>query len=194
MVHLSRYAGTGLDPGDGKSPGFCLECWLMAFPNPPSVLLAAFSRLLSRRYPLPYRLPLLCLLCADETSRVQLTLSVVSLHLQTLRREDAKKGRCAWDHAHPPALLLPGRHRASVVGKVPVELRFLLSTLLLDMKHDATDCFMRDTICCCHGTERLFLPHHTMYYCRPVGSGNSVVRVFRPWSSMLDKRRVASLN
>jgi hypothetical protein len=37
--------------------------------------------------------------------------------------------------------------------------------------------------------------HYTMYYCRPVGSGNTVVRVFRPWSSVLDnnRRRVASL-
>ena len=56
---------------------------------------------------------------------------------------DARKGRCAGgDHPHPQALLLPGRYRASVVGKVTAHLRFVLYTLLLDMKHDATDRFM----------------------------------------------------
>jgi hypothetical protein len=49
---------------------------------------------------------------------------------------------CRGDHTHPRALLLPGHHRASVVGTVPVQLSFLLSTLLLDRKHDATDRFM----------------------------------------------------
>jgi hypothetical protein len=64
---------------------------------------------------------------------------------------------------HPQALLLQGHHRASVVGKVPVQLHFLLSTLLLDMKHDATDRFIRDTIFCCYCAERFLLLHHTMY-------------------------------
>jgi len=32
-----------------------------------------------------------------------------------------------------------------------------------------------------------------MYDYRPKFSGNTVVRVFWPWSSVLDKRRVASL-
>jgi len=105
------------------------------------------------------------LLCADETSSAQGTICVLSLHLLTLRREDARKGRGAGgDHAHPQALLLPGRHRASVGGKVPVELRFWLPTLLLDMKHDATDRFMRDTIRCCYGTERFLQLYHTLHH------------------------------
>jgi hypothetical protein len=52
---------------------------------------------------------------------------------------------------------------------------------------------MRDTICGCDGSERFFLLQHTMYYCRPKFSRNTVVRVFRPWSSVLEKRTVASL-
>ena len=30
------------------------------------------------------------------------------------------------------------------------------------MKHDATDGFVRDTICGCYGAERFFLLHHTI--------------------------------
>src|SRR5947209_6891783 len=68
-----------------------------------------------------------------------------------------------------------------------------MSTLLLDMKQHATDRFMRDAKCCCNGTERFLLLHHTMYYCWPKFSGNTIVRIFRPWSLMLEKRRVGSL-
>jgi hypothetical protein len=46
------------------------------------------------------------------------------------------------DKVSLPALLLPERHRASAVGTVPVSLRVLLSTLLLDIKDDAMDRFM----------------------------------------------------
>ena len=72
-------------------------------------------------------------------------------------------------------------------------LHFLLSTLLLDMEHDATDRFMRDTICCCYGAERFLLLHHTVNDHRPVFRGNTVCRVFRSWSSVLDNWRIASL-
>jgi hypothetical protein len=70
----------------------------------------------------------------------------------------------------------------------------LLSTLLMNMKHDATDRFMRDSIRGCYCAERFLLLHHTMNDHRPVFSGETVVRVFRPWSSVLDQRRVTSLN
>jgi hypothetical protein len=80
-------------------------------------------------------------------------------------------------------------------GLIPVDvsLSFLLSKLLMNMKNDATDRFMRDSIRGCYCAERLLLLHHTMHYCRPVFSGNTVFRVFRPWSPVLDSRRVASL-
>jgi hypothetical protein len=92
-----------------------------------------------------------------------------------------------------PALLLPRHHRASVVGAVTAPLSFLLSISILDMEHDATDRFMRNTICCCYGAERFPQLHHTMYDCRPKFSGNTIVRIFRSCSSMLEKRRVGSL-
>jgi len=94
MVHASRHAGTRVVPDDG-TPCFCPLYRCRACANPPSVLLAAFSRPLFRCYPLSYRPPLLCLLCADETSSAQWTICVPSLLLQTLRGEDARKGRCA---------------------------------------------------------------------------------------------------
>jgi hypothetical protein len=97
------------------------------------------------------------------------------------------------DHSHPQALVLPGHHRASVVGTGTAQLRFLLFTLLVDMKHDATDRFMRDTVGCCHYTERLFLVHHTMHYCRPVFSRNTVIRVFWPWSPFANNRKRAGV-
>jgi hypothetical protein len=65
---------------------------------------------------------------------------------------------------------------------------------LLSMKKDATDRFVRDAIGCCHSAEGFFLIHHTLHDCGPVFSGNTVFRVFRPWSSVLEKRKVASLN
>ena len=52
---------------------------------------------------------------------------------------------------------------------------------------------MRDAIRGCYCAERFLPLHHTMYYCWPVFSGNAIFWVFRPWSSVLDKRRVASL-
>jgi hypothetical protein len=117
-----------------------------------------------------------------------------SLHLQTLCREVARKGRGAGvDHAHVQALLPPGCHRASVVGTVPGPLRFLLSALLMHMKKKATDRFMRDSIGGCYGAQRFLLLQHTLHHHRPVLSGNSGLRVFRPRSSVLEKRRIASL-
>jgi hypothetical protein len=89
--------------------------------------------------------------------------------------------------------VLSGQHHLSVIGTVTVQLRFLLFTLLLDMKHDATDRFMRDSIRCCYSAKWFLLLHHTLYDCRPKFSGNSIVQMFRSWSSVLEKRRVASL-
>jgi len=79
---------------------------------------------------------------------------------------------------------LPGRHRASAVGNVPVQLR-----IFLDMKYDATDRFMRDTIRGCYGAERFLLLYHTIYNSRPVFSRNTIVRVFWPWSPFANNRR-----
>jgi hypothetical protein len=143
--------------------------------------IAAFSRHLSRCYPLSYRLPLLHWLCADDLISAQWTVCVPSRPLQTLRREYERKGRCAGrDHAHLQALVLPGYHSASVEGTVTAQLRFLLSRLFLDMKHDATDRFMRDTKLLCNRTKWFVVLHHTMHDHLPVFRGNSVVRVFSP--------------
>jgi hypothetical protein len=73
------------------------------------------------------------------------------------------------------------------------QLRSFLSLPFLDMKHDATDRFMRDAICGCYSAGRFFLLHHTLHDGLPQVSGNTVVRLFRPWSSALEKRRVPTL-
>src|SRR6266566_1350975 len=62
---------------------------------------------------------------------------------------------------------LSGHHRASV-GAGPVPLRFLLSTLLLRMKQDTADRFMRDPIRGCHFSQRFLLLHHTLPHRRPL--------------------------
>ena len=48
------------------------------------------------------------------------------------------------------------------------QLRSLLSMLFVNMKHDAADRFMRDSICGCYGAERFFLLHHTLHDGRPL--------------------------
>ena len=63
-----------------------------------------------------------------------------------------------------------------------------------DMTYDAAYRFMRDVICGCYGAERFFLLHHTLHDGRPQVSGNTIVRMFRPRSSALEKRRVPTLN
>jgi hypothetical protein len=92
MVHVSRYAGTRAVPGDEKPPRFCLHCKCRAFANLRAALLAAFSRPTSRCYPWSYRPPLLRLCCTDGTSSAQRTISIVSLHIQTVHGEDARTG------------------------------------------------------------------------------------------------------
>jgi len=77
---------------------------------------------------------------------------------------------------------------------VTAQLSFLLSTLLLNMKDNATDRFMRDTILGCYGAEQFLLLYHTLYDCRPEFSWNTEFRMFRSWSSVLNKRWVVSLN
>ncbi len=110
MVHVSHSAGTCVVPGDGKPPHFCLECRCIVCVNPRSVRLAAFSRPRSRCSPLLYRPPLLCLLCADETSSAQRTSSILSLHMQILHREDAR------EHAASGGQVIPLEgHQASRV-------------------------------------------------------------------------------
>jgi hypothetical protein len=69
----------------------------------------------------------------------------------------------------------------------------LLSTLLLDMKYDATDRFMRDTILLSNPTKWFVVLHHAMHDHRPVFRGNTIFRV--PWSlsAFANKRRRAGV-
>jgi hypothetical protein len=194
-VHVSRYAGTRGILGDGKLLRFCQECRWRACANPRSILLAVFSRPLSRCFPLVYCPLVLCLWWTDETSSTRWTLCLPTLNLQTRLGEETRKGRGAGgDHVHLSALLLPERHRASVREKGPVPLRFLLSMRLLPMKKKATDRFRRDTIRGCHGAKRFLLFHHTLQHRRPLGSGKTVCRLLWSWSPMLDHSRRASLS
>ena len=48
---------------------------------------------------------------------------------------------------------------------VTAQLRFLLSTLLLDMKNNTTDRFMRDSIYGCYYAEWFFLLYYTLHHC-----------------------------
>src|SRR2546425_12194944 len=76
---------------------------------------------------------------------------------------------------------------------VTAQLRFLLSTLLLDMKDDATDRLMRDTILLCNSTKWFVVLHHAMHDHRPVFNRNTVFRLFRPWSPFTNNRRRAGI-
>jgi hypothetical protein len=65
---------------------------------------------------------------------------------------------------------------------------------LLSMKKETTDRFRRDAIGRRHCAQRFLLIHDTMHDCGPVFSGKTVFRMFGPWSSVLEKRKAASLN
>jgi hypothetical protein len=73
------------------------------------------------------------------------------------------------------------------------QLSFLLSTLLLDMEHDATDRFMRDTIPLCNSTKGFVVLYHALNDHRPVFSGKTVVRVCWTWSPCANNRRRAGV-
>ena len=133
-------------------------------------------RHLSRCRPLPYRLPLLDYLCADEISGSS---------------RPSASFPCTCKHCAGKVDVLVGTmriHKLSCCQEViallartaPVQLSFLLFTLLLDMNHDATDRCMRDTICGCYSAERFLLLHHTLHDSRPQFNWNTIVRIFRP--------------
>src|SRR6266567_2867409 len=68
---------------------------------------------------------------------------------------------------------------------VRAQLRSLLSMLFLNMKHDTTDRFMRDSICSCYCAERFFLLHYTLHDGRPLWSGNTVCGALWRWTPVL---------
>ncbi len=91
-----------------------------------------------------------------------------------------------------PALLHFSQHN-HYYRHVCVQLSVLLSELILDMKHDATDRFMGDIIGDCHCSQRFLLLHHTMNDYRPVFSRKTVFRVFWPWTPFTNNRRRAGI-
>jgi hypothetical protein len=77
MVQCSRHVGTRVALGARKPTRLCLECRQRACANFTIALLAAFSRPLSRCYPLTYCPAVLRLCRADETSSTQPTISIM---------------------------------------------------------------------------------------------------------------------
>ena len=96
---MSPDAGTCGVLGDGKPPRLRLEGRWRAWANPTRVLLAVFSRPLSRYLSLLDRPPGLCLWCADRMSSTRRTLFVLSLHRPTLHGEDERRQASTAHHA-----------------------------------------------------------------------------------------------
>src|SRR3989440_5397265 len=95
----------GVFPAMGTHPASAWSAGVVPAQTPQVILFAAFSRPLSRCFSLLDRPPGLGLWCAEETSSAQWTICLPTLHLQTRRREEARKGRWAGgDHAHAQAL------------------------------------------------------------------------------------------
>jgi hypothetical protein len=61
------------------------------------------------------------------------------------------------------------------------------------MKDEATDRFMGDSILICNFSKWFVVLHHTMDDHRSVGRGNTVFRVFWPWSPLANYRRKAGV-
>ena len=72
-------------------------------------------------------------------------------------------------------------------------MRFLRYMLFRSRTNEATDRFMRDTVCSCHGAQRFLLLHHLLHDQRPVFSGKTVCGVFWPWSPFAHHRRRADV-
>jgi hypothetical protein len=106
---------------------------------------------------------------------------LASLHRHTYQHKGADR-----EKSRSPSPIVIKKRVCSSEGLRPayVALRFLLSTLLMSMKDEATDRFMGDTILICHLTKWFVVLYHTMDDQRPVFSGNTVVRVFWPWSPL----------
>ncbi len=79
------------------------------------------------------------------------------------------------------------------MGTVSAQLSFLLSALLLDMKRNPADRFMRDTILLCNSTKWFTVLHQAMHDHWPVFSWNTVFEVFWPWSPFVNNRRRAGV-
>ncbi len=92
VVHVPRYVGRSIVPGDGNPPRFCLQGRSLACANPQSILPSACSRLLSRCNPYSFRPPLLCSSCTDDPICARGNLAVVSLHRQPWHEEQTSKG------------------------------------------------------------------------------------------------------
>jgi hypothetical protein len=101
---------------------------------------------------------------------------------------------CRWGPQAFASTLLPGHYRAPVGGTGPVQLSFLLSTRLLDMKQETTDRFRRNTILLCNRTKGFVVLHHTMDDHRPVFRGKTVFGVFWPWSPFATYRMRAGVS
>jgi len=102
--------------------------------------------------------------------------------VDSMQERGKERSRCRW-RPHTCASALAARTSSCLcVGIVTVQLSFLLSTLLLDMKHEATDGFMRDTILLCNRTKWFVVLYNTMNNHRPVGGGNTICWVFWSWS------------
>jgi hypothetical protein len=61
------------------------------------------------------------------------------------------------------------------------------------MNEEATDRFMWDSRLICNLTKWFVVLHHAMDDPRPVFSGNTIVRVFWPWSPLANYRRRAGV-
>jgi len=192
MVHLSRYVGTRVAPGARK-------------PTPllPGVQWPSQTHVRPSLSPFPASGPgttrcctaLLCYACCVPMRSAAHSGPAASFPAPV----DSMQGRCK---ERSRCRLRPRTCASSLAArissrlchrKVPIPLRFLLSTLLMRMKKNATDRFMRDTIRCCYGAQGFLLLHHTMNDHRPVFSGNTVFGVFWPWSPFANHRRRADV-
>lgn len=104
------------------------------------------DRLRPRCYPLSYHPTVVRLLCVDEMCSTQWTICVPSRHYWNCARKMKERLLCRCGPR--PSVSSRGARTASCLFRrtVAAQLSFLLSTLLLDMKHDAMNRFMRDTV------------------------------------------------
>ena len=137
---------------------------------------------------LPVDVPSCCatlVVCRRDQQRILDYLCPFTELAANMLRRYKERLKCKWG-PHAPASSRADRTASCLRRRtVTAQLSFLLSTPLLDIEHNATDRFMRDSIRGCYSAECFRLLHHTLHHRRPCSGGIPYFGCFGPGRRVL---------